>query len=83
MRKQAATLNRIQPGQIIALETRIKPLNYKSKDTDEIALGILKGLRFTGCVPVEAARKYLEIELNALKAEAALGLKEFKKLKKD
>ncbi len=83
MGKQATTLNQMQPGQIAALERRIKPLNYASKRNDEVALGILKGMRFSGSVPTEAARRYLAIELNALKAEAALGLKEFKKLKKD
>jgi|GEM_PF-5110430 len=45
----------------------MKPLNYKARDTDEIALGILKGMRFTGNLPTEAA----------------LGLNEFKNLKKD
>jgi len=83
MNKQI-TLNRIPAGKIAALERRLKPLTYKARDADEIALGILKGMRFTGsAVPAEAARKFLEIELNAVKAEAILGLNEFKKLKKD
>ena len=81
--KKQITLNQIPSGQIAALERRLKPLNYKARDTDEIALGILKGMRLTGSAPIEAARKLLEIELNAVKAEAMLGLKEFKKLKKD
>jgi len=82
MNKQI-TLNRIPAGKIAALERRLKPLTYKARDADEIALGILKGMRFTGSLPTEAARKLLEIELNAVKAEAMLGLNEFKRLKKD